>query len=324
MSQGAASLAHADDFYKGKTINVYIGSSPGAGYDIYSRLVTRHLGNHIPGSPLIVARNMPGGSSRTAAAYVFNVASKDGLSLGVINQELPLAQALGERMLFETAKFNWIGSPDTNVRVVATWHTSGVKSIEDAKTKEVTMGVSGPVEATGYPEILNTLFGTKFKSVRGYAGGAAINLAMERGEVDGRADNAWSSWKADHADWIRDHKLHILVQIGLARSPDLPDVPLMLDLARNADEREVLKLVSTPGSLGHPFVAPPGVPPERIEILRSAFRATMADPAFLEDAQRRGRPIDPVAGEALQQIAQDLLSAPQPVKARANALTRSK
>jgi tripartite-type tricarboxylate transporter receptor subunit TctC len=323
-SQSAASFAQADDFYKGKTINVYIGSAPGAGYDIYSRLVIRHLGNHIPGNPLVVARNMPGGSSRTAAAHVFNIASKDGLSLGVINQELPLAQALGERMLFETAKFNWIGSPDTNIRVVATWHTTGVRSIEDAKKKEVSMGASGPLEATGYPEMLNTLFGTRFKTVRGYAGGAAINLAMERGEVDGRADNAWSSWKADHGDWIRDNKIHILVQVGLARAPDLPDEPLLLDLARDADEREVLKLVSTPGSMGHPFVAPPGVAPERVEILRRAFRATMADPALLEDARRRRRPIDPVPGEELQRIAQELLSASQSIKARAHTLTRGK
>ncbi len=239
-SQGAASFAQSDDFYKGKTINVYIGSAPGAGYDIYSRLVIRHLGNHIPGHPLVVARNMPGGSSRTAAAYVFNVASKDGLSLGVINQELPLAEALGERMLFETAKFNWIGSPDTNIRVVATWHTTGVKSIEDAKKKEVSMGASGPVEATGYPEMLNTLFGTRFKTVRGYPGGAAINLAMES-EVDGRGDNAWSSWRADHGEWLHENKIHILVQVGLARSPDLLNVPLLLDLARDADEREGLQ-----------------------------------------------------------------------------------
>ena len=267
---------------------------------------------------------MPGGSSRTAAAYVFNVASKDGLSLGVINQELPLAEALGERMLFETARFNWIGSPDTNIRVVVTWHTTGVKSIEDAKKKEVSMGASGPLEASGYPEMLNTLFGTRFRTVRGYSGGNAINLAMERGEVDGRGDNAWSSWKADHGDWVRNNKIHILVQVGLTKSPDLPDVPLLLDLPRTADDREVLKLVSTPSSMGHPFVAPPGVPLERVEILRRAFRATMTDPAFLEDAKRRRRPIDPVHGKELQRIAQELLSAPQSIKDRAHALTRSK
>jgi hypothetical protein len=252
------------------------------------------------------------------------VASKDGLSLGVINQELPLAEALGEKLLFETAKFNWIGSPDTNVRVVVTWHNTGIKSIQDAKKKEVTMGASGPIEASGYPEMMNTLFGTKFRSIRGYTGGAAINLAMEKGEVDGRGDNAWSSWKGDHPDWVRDRKINVLVQVGLAKASDLPDVPLLMDLASNRDEREVLRLISTPGSMGHPLIAPPGAPADRIEILRRAFDATMTDPAFLDDAKRQRRPIDPVRGEELQKIAQELLSAPQPIKDRANALTRSK
>jgi len=323
-SHAPTGLARAEDFYKGKTINVYIGSAPGAGYDIYSRLVVRHLGNHIPGHPVLVPRNMPGGSSRTAAAHLYNIASKDGLSLGVINQELPLAEALGEKLLFETAKFNWIGSPDTNIRVVVTWHTTGVKSIEDAKKKEVTMGASGPLEASGYPEMINTLFGTRFRSVRGYSGGSAINLALERGEVDGRGDNAWSSWKGDHEDWVREKKINVLVQVGLTKSPDLPDVPLLMDLASNPEDREALKLLSTPGSIGHPFVAPPGVAAGHIEILRRAFEATMTDPAFLDDAKRQRRPIDPVRGEELQKIAQELLSAPQSIKDRANALTRSK
>jgi tripartite-type tricarboxylate transporter receptor subunit TctC len=323
-SQAPTGLARAEDFYKGKTINVYIGSAPGAGYDIYSRLVVRHLGNHIPGGPVLVPRNMPGGSSRTAAAHLYNIASKDGLSLAVINQELPLAEALGEKLLFETAKFNWIGSPDTNIRVVVTWHTTGVKTIKDAQKKVVTMGASGPIEASGYPDMVNTLFGTRFRSVRGYSGGNAINLAMERGEVDGRGDNAWSSWKGDHEDWVRDHKINVLVQVGLSKAPDLSDVPLLMDLANNPEDREVVKLVSTPGSIGHPFVAPPGVPPERVEILRRAFEATMTDPAFLDDAKRQRRPIDPVRGDELQKIAQELLSAPQSIKDRANALTRNK
>jgi tripartite-type tricarboxylate transporter receptor subunit TctC len=321
---GHACSAVADDVYNGKTINVYIGSAPGAGYDVYSRLVVRHIGKYIPGQPRLIPHNMPGASSRTAAAYLYNVASKDGLSLGVINQELPLAETLGEKLLFETAKFAWIGSPDTNVRVVVTWHSTGVKSIEEAKKKEVTMGASGPIEASGYPEMMNTLLGTKFRSIRGYTGGAAINLAMEKGEVDGRGDNAWSSWKGDHPDWVQDRKINVLVQVGLAKAPDLPDVPLLMDLANNPEEREALKLISTPGSMGHPLIAPPGVSADKIQILRRAFNATMTDPAFLDDAKRQRRPIDPVRGEELQKIAQELLSAPQSIKDRANALTRSK
>ena len=321
-SQVSIGSAKADDFYHGKTINLFIGGAPGAGYDIYGRLVARHLGKHIPGQPVILPRNMPGAGGQTAAAHVYNIASKDGLSLGLIRQELPLSEALGETMLFKSARFNWIGSPDADIRVVVTWHSSGVASIEDAKKKEVTMGAVGPSGASGYPDIINTLLGTKFKTIKGYVGGQAVNLAMERREVDGRADNAWGSWKSDHGDWLRDKKINLLVQVGLSKATDLPDVRLLMDLARNPEDREALKLISTSSSMGHPFIAPPGVPAERTRILRRAFDATMSDPAFLEDAKRQRRPIDPVAGEQLQRIAQELDTAPQSVRDRASALLR--
>lgn len=321
----AGQTAVADDvadFYKGKTINFYIGSAPAGGYDTYGRLVVRAMGKHIPGRPEILPRNMPGGSSRVAASYVYNVASKDGLSLGMVNQELPLAQALGEQLNFDVTKFNWIGTPDTDNRVVVTLASSGIKTIEDAKKKEVVMGGSGPVEASGYPEMLNTMFGTRFKTIKGYAGGNAIYLAMERGEVDGRADNAWESWKGDRGDWVREGRVNVLVQVGLAKAPDLPNVPLLVDLAANAEDREVLKLVSASTSMGHPIMAPPGVPVDRIKALRVAFNAAMADPAVLADAEKQRRPIRPVTGEELQKIVAEVLSSPQKVRDRALALTQ--
>lgn len=312
------------DFYKGKTINFYIGSAPGGGYDTYGRLVVRALGKHIPGKPEVLPRNMPGGSSRVAASYVYNVASKDGLSLGMVNQELPLAQALGESLQFDASTFNWIGTPDTDNRVVVTLSSSGVKTIADAKTKEVTMGGSGPIEASGYPEMLNTMVGTKFKTIKGYVGGNAIYLAMERGEVDGRADNAWESWKGDRGEWVRGGKIHVLVQVGLAKAPDLPDVPLLVDLATNPEDREVLKLISSSTSIGHPVIAPPGVPADRVKALRAAFNEAMQDPVVLADAEKQRRPIRPVTGEELHKIVADVLSAPQHVRDRALALTRGK
>lgn len=314
----------AADFFKGKTINFYIGSAPGGGYDVYGRLVVRALGKHIPGQPDILPRNMPGGSSRVAASYVYNVASKDGLSLGMVNQELPLAQALGETLQFDTAKFIWIGTPDTDNRVVVTLASSGVKTIEDAKKKEVVMGGSGPVEASGYPEMLNTMVGTKFKTIKGYVGGNAIYLAMERGEVQGRADNAWESWKGDRGEWVREGRVHVLVQVGLAKAPDLPDVPLLVDLAANAEDREVLRLISASTTLGHPVVAPPGVPAERVAALRAAFNNAMRDPNVLADAEKQHRSIRPVTGEALQKIVADVLSSPQKVRDRARSLTQDK
>lgn len=310
------------DFFKGKTINFYIGSAPAGGYDTYGRLVVRALGKHIPGRPEVLPRNMPGGSSRVAASYVYNVASKDGLSLGMVNQELPLAQALGEQLNFDTTKFNWIGTPDTDNRVVVTLASSGVKTIEDAKKKEVVMGGSGPVEASGYPEMLNTMFGTKFKTIKGYAGGNAIYLAMERGEVEGRADNAWESWKGDRGDWVREGRVNVLVQVGLAKAPDLQNVPLLVDLAANAEDREVLKLVSASTSMGHPVMAPPGVPVDRIKALRAAFNAAMADPVVLADAEKQHRSIRPVTGEELQKIVAEVLSSPQNIRDRALALTQ--
>jgi tripartite-type tricarboxylate transporter receptor subunit TctC len=312
------------DFYKGKTINFYIGSAPAGGYDTYGRLVVRALGKHIPGHPEVLPRNMPGGSSRVAASYVYNVAPKDGLALGMVNQELPLAQALGEHLQFDAAKFNWIGTPDTDNRVVVTLASSGVKTIEDTKKKEVVMGGSGPIEASGYPEMLNSMLGTKFKTIKGYAGGNAIYLAMERGEVEGRADNAWESWKGDRGEWVRSGKVNILVQVGLAKAPDLPNVPLLIDLAKTPEDREVLKLISSSTSMGHPVMAPPGVPADRVTALRAAFDEAMRDPVVLADAEKQRRPIRPVRGEDLQKIVTEVLSSPQNIRDRALALTQDK
>jgi tripartite-type tricarboxylate transporter receptor subunit TctC len=317
----------ADDaaaFYSNKRINVYIGFAPGAGYDIYSRLVVRHLGRHIPGRPDVIPLNMPGGSSRVAASYLYNVASRDGLALGVVEQLLPLAQALDQAGKYDMARFRWIGSPDYDVRVVTTWHASGIATIAQAKTREVTMGSTGVSEAPGYPEIMNTLAGTRFRMVQGYPGGAAVNLAMERGEVDGRADNGWTSWKSDHASWIQHKKIHILMQVGLTKAPDLPDVPLLMELTDNPKEREALKLISTPSSMGHPLIAPPGVPEDRIQALRRAFDAMMVDPAFLADAEALRRPIRAVSGEDLERIANEVLSAPKEARDRAREHTTRK
>jgi hypothetical protein len=186
------------------------------------------------------------------------------------------------------------------------------------------MGATGVSEAPGYPELMNALVGTRFKMVRGYPGGAAVNLAMERGEVDGRADNGWTSWKSDHAEWIRQKRIHILLQVGLSKASDLMDVPLLTDLTNDPQEREALKLISTPSSLGHPVVAPPGVPEERIQAVRRAFDQMMTDPALLADAESLRRPIRAVSGVDLERAVNELLSAPKQARERARALTGKK
>jgi len=196
----AMGTAHADaieDFYRGKTIRMYINSTPGAGYDVYARLVGRHMGNHIPGKPTIVAQNMPGAGGRAAAGYIYNIAAKDGLSLAALNRSVALAQAMEDPgIMFDNAKLNWIGSPEFDNSTLATWHTSGVRTIEEAKVKEITVGTTGDGNSSIYPRAMNLVLGTKFKIIRGYPGGNEVNLAMESGEVGGRGDNAWGSWKS--------------------------------------------------------------------------------------------------------------------------------
>jgi hypothetical protein len=220
----AASIARADpvaDFYRGKTVKMIVNSTPGAGYDIYARLVARHMANHIPGRPTVVAQNLPGAGGRAAAVYAYSVAAKDGLTLAALNRSVALAQVMGDPNLgFDNARFNWIGNPDSDNSTLATWHTSGVRTIEDARTKEITVGTTGDGNSSIYPRVMNAVLGTRFKIVRGYPGGNEVNLAMEKGEVQGRGDNAWGSWKSARPEWLRDRQINIVVQIGLRKAPD--------------------------------------------------------------------------------------------------------
>jgi hypothetical protein len=214
-----------EDFYRGKKIDMIIGYSSGGTYDLYARLVARYLGNYIPGKPLIVPRNMPGAGSRAAANWVYNIAPRDGTVLATADQSLSLQQAAGDKRInFDTTKFIYIGNPNVENNTTAAWHTSGIKTIDDAKRREVTVGATGGSTSSQYPKAMNALIGTKFKIVLGYPGGNDVNLALERGEVDVRGSNSWTSWKATRPDWIAEKKINILVQIGLAKARDLPDI----------------------------------------------------------------------------------------------------
>jgi tripartite-type tricarboxylate transporter receptor subunit TctC len=305
-----------EDFYRGKKIDMIIGYSSGGTYDLYARLVARHLGNYIPGHPTIVPRNMPGAASRTAAAYVYNIAPKDGTVLATADQSLAIQQAMGEKRNFDTTKFIYIGNPNAENNTTVTWHASGIKTIDDAKRKEVTMGATGSGTSAHYPKAMNALLGTKFKVIVGYPGGNDINLAMERGEVDGRGSNSWLSWKATRPDWLRDKKINILVQIGLKKAPDLLDVPLLTDLAANEQDRAALKLLSASAAVGRPVFTSPDVPAERVKALRDAFNNMVKDPAFLEQAKKEHFEIEPVSGEDLQKIIADIVATPQSIAER--------
>ena len=316
----ALTAAHADpieDFYKGKQVKLVIGSNNGGAYDSYGRLLAAHIGRHIPGSPTVVPANMPGASGVQSATYLYQIAPKDGLTLGLFNQSMGQRQLLEPDIIrFDAKRFNWLGAMNTTTSVFITWHASGVKTLEDAKTRDVVMGALASDGGNAvYPLLLNKLLGTRFKVVLGYPGGNTIQLAMERGEVDGRASVVWSGLKAAWPQWIAEHKINVILQIGLRKERDLGDVPLLSDLAQTPLQQAIFRFVSTDSAMGFPIVAPPGVPPDRVAALRQAFHDTMTDAAFLRDAEKRGLAIMPSSGEDVQQLVEALIGTPSEVVA---------
>jgi len=317
---GINSAARADsveEFYKGRQLKLVIGSNSGGAYDAYGRLLAAHLGRHIPGQPAIIVSNMPGASGTQAATYLHQIAPKDGSTLGLLNQSIAQRQMIDpETMRFDAGTFKWLGAMATTTNVSITWHMSGVRTLEDARHKDVVMGaLSSDGGNAVYPLLLNRVIGTRFKLVLGYQGGNTIQFAMERGEVDGRASVVWSGLKAGWPHWIAEQKVNVLVQIGLRKEPDLPDVPLMLDLAKTPTELAIFRFVSSDSAMGFPVMAPPAVPAERVAALRRAIETAMADPIFRADAERRGLPIDPIAGEDVQTVVDALIATPKEVMA---------
>ena len=307
----AVSQQAVEDFYRGKKIDLIIGYSPGGTYDLYARLVARHLADFIPGKPLIVPRNMPGAGSRAAANWVYNVAPKDGTVLATADQSLSLEQAAGDKRInFDTRKFIYIGNPNVENNTTAAWAASGIKTIDDAKKREVTAGATGGSTSSQYPKAMNALLGTRFKIVLGYPGGNDINLAMERGEVDVRGSNSWSSWKTTRPDWVAQKKINILVQIGLTKAPDLPDVPLLMDLGANDEDRQLLRVMSASTQIGRPIFTAPDVPADRVETLRKAFDTMVHDPAFIAEAKQAKFDIEPTTGDAMQKIVTEMMAIP--------------
>ncbi len=316
--------AHAQavaDFYKGRTMELLIGYTTGGGYDTYGRLVSRHLGGFIPGKPNFVVRNLPGGGGRVLMGQMMNVTPKDGSVVATADQSLPLAQAMRDPgILFDAKALIWIGNPAADNNTVATWHTTGVTNMDEARKKEVVVGSTGPNTSSQIPYAMNATLGTKFKVVSGYPGGNEINMSMENGETGARGSSPWSTWKATKPDWVRDKKIHIIAQVGLTRAPDLPDVPLITDLATNEDDRAALRLLSAPATVGRPYFTTPGVPTDRVKALRDAFSAMVKDEAFLEDAKKLGLDINPVSGEELQKIVADIVDTPARVADRLNQI----
>jgi tripartite-type tricarboxylate transporter receptor subunit TctC len=300
----AANAQSPETFYAGKRVKMIVGAPVGGGYDLYSRLLARHIGKHIPGQPGVVVVNMPGAASVNAANYLANVAPQDGTEMLMVVQTIPMAQftrGIGAR--FDLVQFQWLGSMSDDANVFIAWHTAGVRSVKDVQEREFVVGATNQTSIGGmYPAIMNKFMGTKFKIVLGYKSGEAIDLAMERREIDGRAGASWSSLKAVRGHRLRDHEINVFLQIGLRKEPDLSDVPLLIDLARNDTERKVLQFYSSLTAVARAVAVGPGVPPERVTVLRRAFDAAMRDPALLTEAERQSIDIRPVAGERLQEI----------------------
>lgn len=318
----AIDRAAAEPHFSGKTIRLVVGSAPGGGYDTYARLVGRHLGAHLAGRPTVIVSNMPAASGVQSANYLFSLAPKDGTVIGTFNKSLPGYQAGGHAGIrFKAEEFSWIGCLSQTVDVLVVWHTIGVTSIEEAKRKTIVMGALSRIGTNWtYPTLLNALLGTRFKVVVGYESGTAINLAMEKGEVEGRGSNPWSSWKATSPDWIREKKIVPLVQIGLRKDPDLGQVPLLAELAQNDEQRRIFDFVSSE-AIDRPFVAPPGIDQEILTELRKAFDAMTRDPAFLEDAQRQRLDLDPLPGAKVADIVRTIVNTPPDVIQRFKQIT---
>jgi tripartite-type tricarboxylate transporter receptor subunit TctC len=314
------SVAHTQspaDFYKGKNVDLYIGYSAGGGYDVYARSLARHMGRFIPGNPTIVPKNMPGAGSLVLANWLYNVAPKDGTAFGIIGRGTAFDPLLGStKAQFDAAKFNWIGSMNDEVSVCVAWHTTGITELEQVKQNELTVGGTGPAADTDqFPKVLNATIGTKFKIIAGYPGGNDIDLAMERGEVMGRCGWSWSSVTATHKNWIDEQRINVLVQLSLSKHPDLPKIPLIMDFAKSNEEKQIFKLVFARQPMGRPFLMPPGIPADRMVALRKAFMDTMKDREFLADAEKMKLEINPVSGDAVQEIVQQVYQTPKSIAA---------
>jgi tripartite-type tricarboxylate transporter receptor subunit TctC len=306
-----------EDFYKGKNLNFLVGVSAGGGYDLDLRMVARHIVKYIPGKPTAVPQNMTGATGLVMANYVYRVAPRDGTAIALIQNGLPTFQAVGkDGVQFDARQLQWIGSLAPTVETMLTWKATGVLTVEDAKKREVIAGSNGASGITYmYPIMMNEMLGTKFKMVTGYPGSGALNLAIERGEVEGR-NNSWSSVKSSKPDWLRDDKISILVYSG-PRQADLPGVPNLDDLIQDPDNRLVSRVVTAGNRLGRPFAFAPDVPIERVNAVRAAFVKMLDDPEFKKEAAAVNSEIQHVDHVALKQVIDELFAVPEPLKVRA-------
>jgi tripartite-type tricarboxylate transporter receptor subunit TctC len=309
----------AEDFYRGHTITILVGFTAGGGYDLYARVLARHMGRHVPGNPAIVVQNMPGAGSLKATQFVYSHAPQGETVLATVSRGMVTEPLLNDAK-FDATKLTWLGSITSETSVCATWSASPVRSWPDMFAREFTLGGSATgADPDTFALILRNVFGAKVKLVTGYPGGNDINLAMERGEIDGRCGWSWTSIKSQKTEWLRNRKISLLAQFGMARHADLPDIPLVLDRATDAEQRQILRLLIAGQFVGRPFFTSPDIPIDRKMALRSAFDETMKDPQFLEEAAKLDLEISPITGAVIDTFLADLYRTPKDVVRKAVA-----
>jgi tripartite-type tricarboxylate transporter receptor subunit TctC len=323
-----AANAAAEDFYAGKRIRVIVGSSSGGGYDTYARLIVRHWDRHIPGKPSLVVQNMPGASSLKAMNHVANAAPKDGTVIGAIQNQIafePILKINGKgNAQYDSRKLNWIGSANKEVATVFVWNTAPVKTIDDVKKREVLVGSAGVSTSSSYnSQLMNELFGTRFKVVYGYKGNAELSLAIERGEIQGSTGMYFSSLSSNHPQWIADKKVRIIAQLALEPHPDLKGVPLLLDRVKG-DAHKQVELIFSSGLMGRPYVMPGGVPSARVKAMRESFLAVLAQPTLLAEAKRSKLEIQPLSGDAIDKLVAAAYATPPAIVEKVRGLLRPK
>ena len=319
LSASAAHAAGVEDFYKGRTVSLIIGYSVGGGYDLYGRQVARYLGKHIPGNPTVVPQNMPGAGSLKSVMYLYAAAAKDGSVIGTFGRTEAVAPLLTpDEAKFDATQLGWLGSVTSETSTCVTWHTSKVKTWDDAlKTQFTLAGEGAGADPDVFARLIKNVFGAKVKLVSGYPGTNDQSLAMERGEVDGECGLSWGTLESRHQDWLKADSVNIIIQAALKKEPKLPNVPFIMDLARTPEQQQVLKVVLSGQSMARPFAAPPGLPAERLAALRKAFDDTMKDPEFLDEARKARMEVNPITGAELQALLRDVYSTPKDVIAKA-------
>jgi tripartite-type tricarboxylate transporter receptor subunit TctC len=320
-----AKAQSVEEFYKGKVVNVVIGFSVGGGYDLYARHLARFMGKHIPGHPNVVPQNMPGAGSLKAANYIYTAAPKDGTYFGTFARTTGINPLLDSGAKFDSREFGWLGSVTDDVSTCVTWNTSPVKTRNDFITKPVTLGGQGPSsEPDIFARLYKNVFGAPIKLVPGYPGTNEITLAMERGEVDGLCGLSWSTIKTRHAQWLKEKKISIIVQAAFKKEPEIDaSVPLVMDLTKDTEKLQILKLILAAQEMARPFAAPPGIPADRKAALIKAFDDTTKDPEYLADAKKLDIDVNPVSGKQLDTLLAELYATPKDVVKKAGeAITK--